>query len=289
MSDGNEWDFSPDFSGYEAACLIRGIDPYPVEGKVDQIRPIILRMKNSYYGGVRALINDVLESRSSNSIINGQYVEAMINPLKDRTPKKNHLWSIEIEEMINRYNASYANIGLLDSLEISTNIAEQLSQEDLQLRYKEWNDKFDIDLPKKQRLAAKEMKSWASDETHEFDSQKFSREELSRWLIDNNFSSQYDFIKPVQKVTFEKPSSATTHERNTLLILIGVLCHKLMKNDRNATATLEKIAADLGVKLGDDTIRKKIREAAALVEERQQAAITDGALKLKKMASSLAP
>jgi hypothetical protein len=144
MDNGKAWDFALDFSGYEAACLIIGIDPYPIDGKDEKVKPIIHSMKNAYYGGVRSLTNDVLQNRSSNAIINGQYVGGMVNPLKDRMPTKNHLWSIEIEGLTDRYNILYESSGLSESFEISSNVAAQLSKEDLQLRHKDYEGNEDL-------------------------------------------------------------------------------------------------------------------------------------------------
>jgi hypothetical protein len=288
MNDGQAWDFATDFSGYQAACLIIGIDPYPNAGQDDKIIPIIDRMKTSYYRGVRLLTNDALQSRSSRSLFRNQYIGALINPLKDRTPKKDQLWSIEIEGLILRYNTAYQSNWLSQSLEISSDIAENLSNEEIRQRSKEFEEKDDDDLSKREKLVAEELKNWAYEENHEFDMQKFSREELGRWINENNFRSQYDFIKSAKQISPTKSSSAVTKERNTLLLLIGVLCHTLQVGpDHNAATKILRMVEKLGLTLSDDTIREKIREAAAAIKEKQQGPVSDIVSTLNKLESSL--
>jgi hypothetical protein len=132
------------------------------------------------------------------------------------------------------------------------------------------------------------MKTWASDETHEFDAQRFSRKELSRWIVENNFCSQYDFIKPAQQFSSTKSISAETKEKNSLLLLIGVLCCTLqIKFDHTATSKLRNMIDKLGLQLSNDTIREKIRQAAAVIEQKQPGSALETLSELNKLMSSL--
>ncbi|WP_323139994.1 hypothetical protein [Massilia phyllosphaerae] len=265
MNEEKAWDFASDFTGYEAACLIAGVKPLPTEGKTDEIWPIIRHMKKSYYAGVRELTNDALQNRSGEPIIQGRLVGLMINPLKDRTPEKTHLWSIEVEDLICRYDTVYKNSALSESLDISRNTAAKLSDEEFILRYEEWDDRFDNDVLKLKRSTANEIKTWASEYVHEFDDQRFSRKELNRWLIDNNFSSKYNFLLPTQHVA--APKALSTNEKNTLLTLIGALYLSLeQKFDHNATSRLKQMVERMGVRISDDTIRSKLEEARLAIE-----------------------
>lgn len=69
------------------------------------------------------------------------------------------------------------------------------------------------------QAAYSESYQWLSTYIHEFDSQRFSRSELCRWLSDNNYPTAYSFAS--KEPADEKPLSSK--ERTNYLNLIGSL------------------------------------------------------------------
>ncbi len=109
-------------------------------------------------------------------------------------------------------------------------------------------------------------------EEGDFDSQVFSREELSRWLSANSYKSVYQFDPSVISVAevgedaqTEKPLGTT--ERNTLLTIIAAMAKEAKINidpPGKAAGYIEGLTAQLGARVSKRAIEdhlKKIPDA----------------------------
>lgn len=96
-----------------------------------------------------------------------------------------------------------------------------------------------------------ESYEWLSTYIHEFESQRFSRSELCRWLSENSYSTAYSFA--TKKPAEETPLSSK--ERNNFVNLIGALadlyCKTVYPNENHVQtkllADLEKYAGYSGL------------------------------------------
>jgi len=125
----------------------------------------------------------------------------------------------------------------------------------------DWNDgissKEDLLREKHWHLytsAVREGDDWQAVYIHEFDSQRFSRSELCRWLSDNNYPTRYPFttIQPTLK------NNIAANQRNSLLLLVAALAKecKIECEDRHAAATISRMVDGLGASVSSETVRK---------------------------------
>ena len=107
---------------------------------------------------------------------------------------------------------------------------------------------------------------WIASDASEFESQYFSRQELHRWITENDLPSEYDFLKtnlPVSQI-----NELSTTERNTLLAVIAALCDysDIKYKERGAATKIAAMTQENGAPVSDDAIRnilKKIPDALA--------------------------
>jgi hypothetical protein len=266
MENTSHWDFAESFSGRDAACLIGGFDPsiYSAENEY-KIQPIIVRMKKSYYGTVRQMVDEITDGA-------GFYADdtkedhADINAMRNRTPNCDayfhssvELWSVEIDRMISDYNVEYSASDIPLDFEFTYADRGTLSVAEVKRRLDKWVFGVDADAGRFREFERKirtELWHWAYEQMHEFGDQRFSRGELHRWITANNFKSEYDFATVGEApVMVEKPLSTT--ERNTLLTIIAALCDysDIKHQGRGVSVQISKMTDEIGAKVTDDTIR----------------------------------
>ena len=69
MTDFSHWDFAENFSGYDAAALILGIEPTEGSNEQARIGPVVTRMKKCYLAS-RSTVADVQRQDGSNADFN---------------------------------------------------------------------------------------------------------------------------------------------------------------------------------------------------------------------------
>jgi hypothetical protein len=259
MENAKHWDYAEVFSGRDAAYLIAGFDP-AVRGPETEykIQPIIARMKKSYYRSVKKIVDDTDGAGFCVGV--DEKIHADINPFKQRTPENDDFWSVEIEELIKRYNEQYDAAGFPGNFEFVRSDQTRLTFDEIKQRVSERIDSYFTDehrrLTDMEREVASTLWSWAYEDVHEFDDQSFSRGELHRWISNNNFGSEYNFATmKVAPAIVEKPLLTT--ERNTLLTLIAALCDysDIKHQSRGVAAQISKMTSEIGAEVSDDTIR----------------------------------
>ena len=102
---------------------------------------------------------------------------------------------------------------------------------------------------------------WTCEDVHEFDDQRFPRGELHRWITDNKLQSQYKFTANVEAAFSHKISLLPT-ERNSLLVVIGALCHALgiVPNSSKSAGAIVRLVDAVGANLSDDTACNLLRK-----------------------------
>lgn len=273
MKDFGHWDYAEAFTGREAAHLIAGLDPSLANLEAEyKVRPIVIRMKKAYYQFVRTLVFDI--DKGAGTFVNGDTDHFIdINPIKRRKPEAGALWSVEIEDLVKEYNTEYSAAGVPEDLEFcnadrATVTLAQAAKHN-EKRLSEENEETNAHWRDVIYGFEKPLFDWAHGDIHEFDDQKFSRLELHRWISENNYPSVYAFSPRVQGA--EKPVS--THERNTLLVLIAALCAKagIDPKERGVAGQLVRLAeTELGVVLDDGTVLDKLRQIPDAVGARQR-------------------
>jgi len=252
------WDYADSFTGREAAYLICGLEPssWSVESEY-KVRPIVTRLKKSYYAAARRLADDL---DGAGFKVKDLFVN--VNPFKHRAPAGDELWSYEIEGLIDNYNYQYMAADIPEEFEFCYSDEHGLPFEEIKRREDARLNSLFTD--ERERLDARvfaisdPISHWAFEDVHEFDDQQFSRSELHRWIRDNNFPSQYQFSGRTEATENE----LATKERNTLLAVIAALCNKadIDPIGRAAASEVVRLCDDIGVKLSDDTARKVLRK-----------------------------
>lgn len=104
-----------------------------------------------------------------------------------------------------------------------------------------------------------------------FEDARFGRDEIHRWLQAIGATSKYAFSlqgqTPKSAVDDEKPLA--TRERNTLLVMIGLLCdlagHDLTKPAKTAVS-IRNAAALRGIDIGETTIEEHLKKVNKALE-----------------------
>lgn len=269
LDENSHWNFAEHFTGREAAHLICGYDPSSTEIDINnKVQPVVKRLKKSYYDATKSF-SSLDKSLFDFSDIDGDIPVFKVFGIFDMVPKQDQIWSLEMEILIKEYNHHYGE------LRSKKNFGHQIGNEEEEVEQMEnvvQRVKFTDDF----RLIGKMVEpitKWTQDYIHEFDDQKFSRIELSRWIAENNFSSRYSFsaIKSAEK-------ALRSNERNTLLIIIGALCKQLkLQYDPLDSNTVGKVMAfvnNLGVDLSDPTIRDKLHKISDAVDHNKSTAFS---------------
>jgi len=249
--------------------LIIGLDPSLRTIENDsKITHVIARMKKSYYGACKSLIDDV--DGSGFEVGDDEKIDVTVNPLKRRIPKDDELWSCEIEDIITEYQRKYVASGLPEEFEFCASDKHELSFEEIKRRHKLQLDSYftgPYEAHKKIEHALCERAwYWSFNYVHEFDDQKFSREELRRWLLKSRINSQYAFA-PLERLPVEKALSSK--ERSSLLIVIAALCDysDIDHQARGVAQTIKKMTQDINSPLDDGTILKILKQIPDALKE----------------------
>ena len=261
IDENSHWNFAEEFTGREAAHLICGYDPSLNDVDIsNKVQPVIKRLKNSYYNATKSF-STVDQGLFSIVSIKESKPAFRIFSLYHWTPRQSQIWSVEMETLIEEYN--YLHGTLISDKHIEhevNNDIEEVGQKENVVRYIKFTDNFRL-IDQMMRP----MRKWVDDYIHEFDDQKFSRVQLSRWINENNFPSHYSFstVNPSER-------ALRSNERNTLLIIIGALCKRLDLQydplDSNTVAKVMALVSALGVNLSDPTIRDKLHKISAAVD-----------------------
>lgn len=112
--------------------------------------------------------------------------------------------------------------------------------------------------------SAHDFVDWLHSEAALYENQRFSREDVIRWLAVVGLRSRYRFAAGGQ--VNEVKASLSTTERNTLLKMVIGMAIKGYGYDPNAPRSeIPKVIADdlsgLGIDITDDTVRKWLRQA----------------------------
>lgn len=218
MENPRHWNFAESFSGRDAAYLIIGIDPstYNAESEY-KAQPIIGRMKKSYYSTCKNF-EDWVRHGYGEFDQKGDFKE--VDPFKGRSARENELWCIELERLVKDYNNSdYIKLAIDIELQADDDFftidPSDLSTADIQ-RLKE-SGLRDFKNREIERRAFSPLLNWASKDVHEFCDQKFSRNELHRWITDNNLPSAYCFTE-IEKQSLSKTTSYPWGNHSTNLL-----------------------------------------------------------------------
>jgi hypothetical protein len=281
MENTSHWDFAESFSGRDAACLIGGFDPsiYSAENEYN-IQPIIVRMKKSYYGTVKQMVDEITDGAGFHADDTNKDFAA-INSMRNRTPNCDayfhssvELWSVEIDRMIRDYNCEYSASDIPTDFEFTYADRGTLPASEVKRRIHKWlfdaSEEGDKYYKIEQKIRS-ELLNWTYEQVHEFGDQRFSRGELHRWISKNNFKSEYQFVTMEVAPPFvEKPLSTT--ERNTLLTIIAALCDysDIKHQGRGAAVQVAKMTAEMGAPVTDDTVRDVLAKIPNAVESRMK-------------------
>lgn len=271
----SHWDYADEFTGREAAHLIAGFDPSSRDYETEyKILPIIKRMKKSYYRTVSEFVFQ-LTTGAGFTIDEKNQNFATVNPLKRRTASGDELWSAEIETLIANYNAEYRyamipeefEFSISDKVDIPTAELNRRAQATLRSYFDDEHQRVN-DLESTIRAP---LFSWALADIHEFEEQRFSRDELRRWTAEIALPTEYKFAKK-ENSQRDGEKSLTTTERNTLLVIIAALCKKATIEPAQSTATAEvvRLVDGIGVTLSDDTIRKVLKKIPDVLASRRK-------------------
>lgn len=277
MERAIHWDYADTFSGKEAAYLMGGFDPSEQRLETEyKIRPIVTRMKKSYYAAVGALVFGIRQGAGFFAD-REETIFAQVNPLKRRKATAGELWSFEIEKLIDDYNFQYRAAAIPEEFEFCIQDKDSLSIEDIKRRIRANLDAYDTQ--ESDRLkdleqtvpAGLSLFNWSCEDVHEFDDQKFSREELGRWTRENGLETNYKFSRNTPEVgAGEKALGA--NERNTLLVIIAALCKRANIDADNHKAASELVRAieSIGLTLTNDTTRKVLAQVGNAVATRKK-------------------
>lgn len=165
---------------------------------------------------------------------------------------------------------------IYERMERHFNEAKRLCQEDVQqwdgpplMNKSEVLESIDL-----QRLCTDEdpedgayFQRWFRDEKLSgFDTQRFTRQEMARWLLEVGIPSRYQFSSVITDTSEKMGQSATTKERLSLLkLVIGMAIrgynYEPGAEKNNATKDIVDDLAALGISITDETVLKYLREA----------------------------
>jgi hypothetical protein len=167
-------------------------------------------------------------------------LDRKIEEEKEKEKKHIYTWNqyFDIEEELEKNCQKLREILNVKSLAVDPTISKAVEHYyqqwyEIYLKESDWYDQKrgeEEALDYKYRELCNDAKSegyeWYATYIHEFDSQKFSRSELFRWLSDNNYPTAYSFAskQPLE----EKPLSSK--ERTNYLNLIGSLADLYWKS-----------------------------------------------------------
>lgn len=232
MTDLWKWDFASEFRLYEAAALIAGIDP--------------------------AVIVAETEPAKDNPRIFDYHDNPKIKPVVERMMRS-------FFSALDLYSALQKGVWGNSCAEPQPELVLRSAPMELIPMTIE-NLRVPLDANVQDALNA-----WANsgEDPSIYETEKFSRKELSRWLTANRLRSVYEFAQIPAAGDQHPDRSLGTKERHTLLVIIAALCVEA-KCDYQKVAktagTIRNVALAMGVSIGETTIEshlKRIPDALA--------------------------
>jgi len=113
-----------------------------------------------------------------------------------------------------------------------------------------------------------EGEAWLGAESHEFDDQRFSRQELNRWISENKYPTLYKF----EVFASKEDGVLNPKERGTLLVMVAALC-KAAEIDytvRGASTKIVRLLDKIGVPIDSGTVLTVLQQIPDAVGARQR-------------------
>lgn len=107
--------------------------------------------------------------------------------------------------------------------------------------------------------------NWSFDRIHEFDDQKFSREELRRWISDNGLQSQYSFSTMAQNPKGEISTAPWGNHSTILLEKLSKAAIKWWSNFDPSDPTTAPTNETVIAWLVDEGVGKRTAETMATI------------------------
>lgn len=176
MDDLSQWDLAFEFSGHEAACLVRGVDPYMTSTYAPAIQPILNAMRISY-----------------EHVLWGHQDEAALDEIGGGWPKEHldFVFPIPDRKIFARMKDEADEFKFdpkgLYCARISSYYDELASFQNHRMT-RENEGIWELDLDRFSRwLRSPNLTAFAA--------QRFTREEIHRWLTTNGINPRYRFMK----------------------------------------------------------------------------------------------
>ncbi len=232
LVDLSKWDFAVEFRLYEAAALIVGIDPAEIYTNTKPAR--------------------------DNPRIYDYHEHPQIKPVADRM-EHDFLTACDLYEAMRDGKWKFST-----DEPLSERLLRNREMELVPVKIGSWGLPLDS-------VTQMALDTWHdSDDFAMYETAKFTRKELSRWLSAICLKSVYQFDQgQSENIQTSADRPLATRERDTLLTIIAVLCKEAKipyDKPSKAAGLIQSTAAGMGLSIGETTIEghlKKLPNALA--------------------------